>query len=204
MSSQPMHINGQPQRFRMMVLESGVLPPTLRLYAEAIAAVSNNRNSTGGNGPNSSNANCFSSNHIMAPHPLFPHFAAGRGFPSMFSGLPPFLQHSSRSPVTHHPRFNPANLLTTCSSGASAASNQQRSNENHPRLEIPSPRRQRHHTSNSDDSTDDPMSPKKGKNAFFSSIRYLIGQIAQIVEDKRHIWATLLNFFFKLFQRPFL
>lgn len=146
----------------MMVLESGVLPPTLRLYAEAIAAV-NNRNNTGGNG--SSTNNCFSSQQLMAPHPLFPHFAAARGFPSMFSGLPPFLQQSSRSPVTQqsqHPRFNPANLLNSCSSGAS--SNQPRSNENHPRLEIPSPRRQRHHTSNSEDSTDDPMSPKKGKN----------------------------------------
>ncbi|KAL1453253.1 hypothetical protein WDU94_007409 [Cyamophila willieti] len=148
----------------MMVLESGVLPPTLRLYAEAIAAASNNNSSSGnGNGSSPGSNNCFSSSQIMAPHPLFPHFAAaGRGFPSMFSGLPPFLHHAANnSPVTQHPRFNPANLLNACSTGAS---NQQRSNENHPRIEISSRRRQRHHTSNSDDSTEDPMSPKKGTN----------------------------------------
>ncbi|KAI5727319.1 hypothetical protein M8J77_000785 [Diaphorina citri] len=142
----------------MMVLESGVLPPTLRLYAEAIAAASNNNGNNTNNGSNSSNNTCFSSNQIMAPHPLFPHFAS-RGFPSMFSGLPPFLHHST-SPVNQHPRFSPANLLNACSPGSGA--NQQRSNENHPGIEISSRRRQRHHTSNSDDSgTEDPMSPKK-------------------------------------------
>lgn len=142
----------------MMVLESGVLPPTLRLYAEAIAAASNNNNNSNANGSNSS-SNCFTSNQIMPPHPLFPHFAAGRGFP-MFSGLPPFLHHSNASPVTQQHRFNPANLLNACSP---SSGNQQRANENHPRIEISSRRRQRHHTSNSEDSNDDPMSPKKGK-----------------------------------------
>uniref|UniRef100_A0A8D9ATN2 Homeobox protein unc-4 n=2 Tax=Cacopsylla melanoneura TaxID=428564 RepID=A0A8D9ATN2_9HEMI len=154
----------------MMVLESGVLPPTLRLYAEAIAAASNNNNNSSGNGNGSSPGgnNCFSSSQIMAPHPLFPHFAAaGRGFPSMFSGLPPFLHHAvNNSPVTQHPRFNPANLLNACNS--TGASNQQRSNENHPRIEISSRRRQRHHTSNSDDSNEDPMSPKKDADGSLS------------------------------------
>ncbi|XP_026679892.1 homeobox protein unc-4 homolog [Diaphorina citri] len=136
-----------------------VIPTSqLRLYAEAIAAASNNNGNNTNNGSNSSNNTCFSSNQIMAPHPLFPHFAS-RGFPSMFSGLPPFLHHST-SPVNQHPRFSPANLLNACSPGSGA--NQQRSNENHPGIEISSRRRQRHHTSNSDDSgTEDPMSPKK-------------------------------------------
>ncbi|KAG8306748.1 hypothetical protein J6590_040185 [Homalodisca vitripennis] len=76
----------------MMVLEGGVLPPPLRLYAAAAAAASN-----GG---------CFAPSPVLPPHSLFPHFASRfplQGFP----GIPPgFLHHQHQGPL----RFA-ANLL---------------------------------------------------------------------------------------------
>lgn len=77
----------------MMVLEGGVLPPPLRLYAAAAAAASN--------------GNCFAPSPVLPPHSLFPHFASRfplQGFP----GLPPGFLH----PQSHQgPLRFAANLL---------------------------------------------------------------------------------------------
>lgn len=65
----------------MMVLEGGVLPPPLRLYAAAAAAASN--------------GHCFTPSPMLPQHSLFPHFASR--FPLQgFAGLPPgFLHHQA-------------------------------------------------------------------------------------------------------------
>lgn len=141
-----------------MVLESGVLPSQLRLYAAAAAA-------SGNSAANS----CFQPNPMLPPHHLFPHFAAR--FPINLAtgfGLPPFLNHQNASF-----RFggnggggggsNPNHVLSSrnlehninCNVGRASESNAQR-------------KRQRHNAASpiSDDSASESHSPTKGTIEF--------------------------------------
>lgn len=132
----------------MMVLESGVLPPPLRLYAAAAAA----------NGNASSNP-CFQPNPILPPHHLFPHFAAR--FPlnlaAGFTGLPPFLNHQAtiRFGVTNH-ILNQRNLEQNMGCGNAGAGRVDSAIQR---------KRQRQYTATptSDDSASESHSPTKGK-----------------------------------------
>ncbi|KAL6954556.1 hypothetical protein U1Q18_046352 [Sarracenia purpurea var. burkii] len=131
----------------MMVLESGVLPPPLRLYAAAAAA--------NGNGANNA---CFQPNPLLPPHPLFPHFAAR--FPMTlaagFAGLPPFLNHQSAAS-----RFGAANQIL---SSRNLELNINANNVNRPDMSMQR-KKQRSYVASptSDDSASEDHSPKKGR-----------------------------------------
>ncbi len=133
----------------MMVLESGVLPPPLRLYAAAAAASGN-----------AGNGHCFRPNPILPPHHLFPHFAAR--FPinlaaGFAAGLPPFLSHqnpSLRFGVAANQILNSRNLEQNMNCGSASRSDVSAQRK-----------RQRHYTATptSDDSASESHSPTKGE-----------------------------------------
>lgn len=135
-----------------MVLESGVLPPPLRLYAAAAAASGNSANNP-----------CFQPNPILPPPHLFPHFAAR--FPinlaaGFAAGLPPFLNHQGTTL-----RFGTA--ANQILNARSLEQNLACGNVNRPDVSIQR-KRQRHYTATptSDDSASESHSPRKG-NIFF-------------------------------------
>lgn len=135
----------------MMVLESGVLPPPLRLYAAAAAASGN-----------ASSNPCFQPNPILPPHHLFPHFARfpqnlAAGF--MAAGLPPFLNHQGatlRFGVANQILQNQRNLEQNMGCGNAGAGRADSASQR---------KRQRQYTATptSDDSASESHSPTKGK-----------------------------------------
>lgn len=136
----------------MMMLESGVLPPPLRLYAAAAAA----------SGNASSNPS-FQPNPILPPHHLFSHYAArfplhlaAAGFTA--AGLPSFLNHQGATL-----RFGVANQILN---QRNLEQNMGCGNSGTGRVDSAVQRkRQRQYTATptSDDSASESHSPTKGK-----------------------------------------
>lgn len=127
-----------------MVLEGGVLPPPLRLYAAAAAAASN-----GG---------CFAPSPVLPPHSLFPHFATR--FPlQSFAGIPPsFLHHQ-----THQGQLRfAANLLGRTN------------NQQDIRNEVARRRQRTHNSSGDADSVSEGTSPKKGIEPLTYKLQFCI------------------------------